>query len=342
VPVALLVLIVGAGLGVFAQADQAAADRVPRGVVIGGVPVGHLRSADAVARLEKEIGAPARRSVRVRLEGRTYRLSARRAGVRVDLRSLVRRAVDSGREGNFLQRGWRELTNAEVDEREAVRISVDRGAVKKFVEGLAAKVARPAVDARLTMTVNRVSVSESKSGQRLARGASLVKRIERAFTRSGASRRLTAHTETVAPTQTAAQVWAAHPTVVTVSHDAKRVTVFEHGQAAVSFHVAVGDPKYPTPYGQFVVQTMQKNPPWNVPNSDWAGELAGKTIPGGDPRNPLVARWIGFNGSVGFHGTKDLASLGRAASHGCVRMDPKDVKDLYARLQVGTPVVVGD
>ena len=48
----------------------------------------------------------------------------------------------------------------------------------------------------------------------------------------------------------------------------------------------------------------------------------GETIPGGDPRNPLVARWIGFNGSVGFHGTASAGSLGTAASHGCIRMAP--------------------
>ena len=92
--------------------------------------------------------------------------------------------------------------------------------------------------------------------------------------------------------------------------------------------------------GQFTVQAMQKNPPWNVPQSEWAGDLAGQTIPGGDPRNPLVARWIGFNGSVGFHGTKSLGSLGSSASHGCVRMAPGDVIDLYERVEVGTPVLV--
>jgi lipoprotein-anchoring transpeptidase ErfK/SrfK len=337
-----LLLVVGAGFGVLAQTDQAAADRVPRGVVIGGVPVGHLTADEAIARLEQQIAAPARRSVSVRVEGRTYRLSAKRAGMTIDLRSVVQRAVDSGREGNFVARGWRELTKSEVNERETVKIAVDRKAIDKFVAGIAGKVARPAVDAQLTLTVDSVSVSESKTGRRLAGRASLVKRIERAFTRAGASRRLTAHTATVQPKQTAEAVWAAHPTVVTVSHDARRVTVFDHGRPAVRYHVAVGDPKYPTPYGQFSVQTMQKNPPWNVPQSEWAGDLAGQTIPGSDPRNPLVARWIGFNGSVGFHGTKDLASLGRAASHGCVRMDPKDVKDLYTRVQVGTPVLVGD
>jgi lipoprotein-anchoring transpeptidase ErfK/SrfK len=337
-----LLIMVGAGLGVLAQADQASADRVPRGVMISGVPVGHLTSAAAVARLEKEIGAPARRSVRVRVAGRTYRISARRAGVSTDFRQLVRRAVDSGRRGNFVERGWRELTKGELPERAAVTITVDREAIERFVAGIAGKVAKPAVDAELTMTVESVSVSESSAGRGLAGRTSLVKRIERAFTRSGASRRLTARTEPVAPKQSSEQVWAANPTVVTVAHDAKRVTVFERGQVVARYHVAVGDPKYPTPRGRFVVQTMQKNPTWNVPQSDWAGELAGKSIPGGDPRNPLVARWIGFDGSVGFHGTKDLDSLGRAASHGCVRMDPKDVKDLYSRLRIGTPVLVGD
>ena len=85
---------------------------------------------------------------------------------------------------------------------------------------------------------------------------------------------------------------------------------------------------------------MQKNPAWNVPQSDWAGKLAGQTIPGGDPRNPLVARWIGFNGSVGFHGTASIASLGSAASHGCVRMSPGDVTDLFEQVTTGTPVYV--
>ena len=59
------------------------------------------------------------------------------------------------------------------------------------------------------------------------------------------------------------------------------------------------------------------------------------------PDNPLVARCIGFDGSVGFHGTAEVASLGQAASHGCVRMDPADVKDLFTRVNVGTTVFVG-
>ena len=112
------------------------------------------------------------------------------------------------------------------------------------------------------------------------------------------------------------------------------------GELVKSYTVAVGSQEYPTPSGQFVVQTMQKNPSWSVPRSEWAGSLAGQTIPGGDPRNPLVARWIGFNGSVGFHGTNSAGSLGSAASHGCIRMNPGDVIDLFERVRAGAPVLV--
>jgi lipoprotein-anchoring transpeptidase ErfK/SrfK len=169
----------------------------------------------------------------------------------------------------------------------------------------------------------------------------LTKRLLAALSEPNARRTLKATTVPVKPEITEEQLWDRHPTVVTVSHARRTATVFERGDVVKRYHVAVGDPKYPTPNGSFVVQTMQKNPTWNVPDSDWAGDLAGKTIPGGDPKNPLVARWIGFNGSVGFHGTKDLASLGRAASHGCVRMNPNDVKDLYKRVGIGTTVLVG-
>jgi lipoprotein-anchoring transpeptidase ErfK/SrfK len=86
---------------------------------------------------------------------------------------------------------------------------------------------------------------------------------------------------------------------------------------------------------------MQDRPTWNVPKQSWAGALAGKVIPFGDPRNPIVARWIGFNGGVGFHGTKELDSLGHSASHGCIRMNPTDVIDLFKRVHVGETVIVG-
>jgi lipoprotein-anchoring transpeptidase ErfK/SrfK len=100
-----------------------------------------------------------------------------------------------------------------------------------------------------------------------------------------------------------------------------------------------GSAGYPTPSGRFAIQNKQVDPVWNVPNREWAGELAGRSIPPG-PQNPLKARWMGIYGGAGFHGTADIGSIGTAASHGCVRMLIPDIIDLYDRVDVGTPVFV--
>jgi lipoprotein-anchoring transpeptidase ErfK/SrfK len=78
-----------------------------------------------------------------------------------------------------------------------------------------------------------------------------------------------------------------------------------------------------------------------VPNSSWAGSLAGQLIPPG-PQDPLKARWMGFFDGSGIHGTDETSSIGSDASHGCVRMLIPDVIDLYNRVQIGTPVYIGD
>ena len=77
-----------------------------------------------------------------------------------------------------------------------------------------------------------------------------------------------------------------------------------------------------------------------MPNSAWAGTLAGKVIPGDDPSNPIKARWLGIYDGVGIHGTSDDASIGSNASHGCIRMHVPDVEKLYDEVPVGTAVYI--
>ena len=59
--------------------------------------------------------------------------------------------------------------------------------------------------------------------------------------------------------------------------------------------------------------------------------------PGAD--NPLGLRWIGLNvKGYGIHGTNHPNSIGKNASHGCIRLRNPDIRDLFARVQVGDPV----
>ena len=335
-----LILLLGGAVASLAWASREADGRLAEGITIEGIDVGGLSRDEALARMWRALRRPAMRSVRVRAAGDTHVLTARRAEVRLRLPAAVDRAQAASGEGSFIERGWRVLTGSEVAREIELQPVASRRAIRAFVEDTAQRVGRDAVDARLSMSVDRVTVEPERRGRRLAGGERLVERIAHALRDPSASRSFTGRVERVEPQTTRAEVWQQTPTVVTVSRSGRTARLFERGRLVTSYRVAVGQPGYPTPLGRFAVQTMQKNPVWNVPDSKWAGELAGRTIPAGDPRNPLIARWIGFDGAVGFHGTKSLESLGRAASRGCVRMRPADIIELFSRVQVGTPVLV--
>lgn len=116
----------------------------------------------------------------------------------------------------------------------------------------------------------------------------------------------------------------------------RRVQVYRRGQLETSFPIAIGRSGWDTPTGQHKVIQMLQNPAWENP-------FTGEVIPPG-PDNPLGVRWIGFwtdgRNYIGFHGTPNEESVGRAASHGCIRMYNRDVVKLFEMVRVGTPVTV--
>lgn len=122
-----------------------------------------------------------------------------------------------------------------------------------------------------------------------------------------------------------------------ISLSRRQVTLYQENTPIKHYPIAIGRPGWETPTGQFQVLQMVQNPTWINP-------LTGESIPGGDPKNPLGRYWIGFwtngNGSVGLHGTPNPNSIGKAVSHGCVRMYNKDVEELFSQVSLGTPVTV--
>ncbi|WP_375471343.1 L,D-transpeptidase [uncultured Nostoc sp.] len=117
----------------------------------------------------------------------------------------------------------------------------------------------------------------------------------------------------------------------------RRVTLYRGKTRIKSYPIAVGRQGWDSPVGNFRVRTMLENPTWINP-------FTNKAIPGGDPENPLGKYWIGFwtNGKnwVGLHGTPNPDSVGKAASHGCIRMYNNDVKELFDQVSLGTPIIV--
>ena len=108
--------------------------------------------------------------------------------------------------------------------------------------------------------------------------------------------------------------------LVWIELDLKRLTVYENGVAAAVYPIASGTADTPSPVGVFRV------------TSRFATELSG-----------FGTRFLGLNvpwGTYGIHGTNKPESIGKNASHGCIRLRVKDAEALYALLPGGTRVVI--
>jgi L,D-transpeptidase ErfK/SrfK len=112
--------------------------------------------------------------------------------------------------------------------------------------------------------------------------------------------------------------------------------------STVGYPIAVGRPGWPTPTGAFTVMLLERHPTWEVPRSILeesrrAGRIQPRVVPPG-PNNPLGDFWIGLSLSgIGIHATNVPSSIFRTASHGCIRVHPDDIAQLFDRVEVGAP-----
>ncbi len=113
---------------------------------------------------------------------------------------------------------------------------------------------------------------------------------------------------------------------------AMSLELFENNDRVKSYTIAVGKRSTPTPVGTFRVAKQAKNPTWYGPG--------GQVVKAGRA-NPVGTRWIGLDRKgYGIHGTNAPRSIGRAASHGCIRMRNPDIEELFALVRVGDEVTI--
>ena len=339
VVVALALLVLGGLAGAVYAYDHSRRDEIAKGISVGGVDVGGLTAAEARARLQRRILDPLREPIVVTHGSKTWRLTARKARIAANLDASVSQALERSRQGGLLQRTWRGLTGDKVDATLDPQVTYSSRAVARLVRRVAADVDRDPVDAKVSIDGSGVSKVPSQEGVRL-RTRSLRREIRAAITSPTAPRTFTARAAKVEPNVTTAQLADKYSTVLIVNRSAFKLTLYKRLKIAKTYPIAVGQVGLETPAGLYSIHNKAINPAWHVPNSDWAGDLAGKVIAGDDPSNPIKARWLGIYDGVGIHGTSDDASIGTQASHGCIRMHVSDVEDLYPRVPIGTPVYI--
>jgi lipoprotein-anchoring transpeptidase ErfK/SrfK len=331
----LLLVLVGGAVAAYAY-DSSRDDVIADGVTVAGVDVGGMQVGEARHVIARELREPLERPISVVHSGRHFSLSAEDAGVRADVTGMVDEALSQSRDGSIISRVARDLTGGKEHAQVPARVTYDDAAIDGLVKRVSRKLNRKARDAE----VDFPSLEKVKERNGLAvRAVVLRQRLAQALTVPGVRRRVKAPVRVTRPKVTQEQLADKYPIMLVADRNNFKLRLYKKLQLVKEYTVAVGAVGFDTPAGLYHIQNKAVDPTWTVPDSDWAGDLAGKSIPPG-PDNPLKARWLGIFDGAGIHGTEETYSLGSAASHGCLRMAIPDVIELYDQVPVGAPIYI--
>jgi lipoprotein-anchoring transpeptidase ErfK/SrfK len=297
--------------------------RIKPGVTAAGVDLSNLTVEEATVRLDQQLAPRLQPDLVLGAAGVPWKLTMAEAKLKLDSVRTAKRAL-------YAKAGVTAVPPA---------ISHSRLAVAAFVQRVNGRVSRAARNARIRITVRHIFRQRARHGRALPADATR-KAIDAAIDDPAAPRHVHQRLVKVSPKVTFANLARVYNTVVTIDRPNFKLRLFKGLKFRKGYGIAVGMAGLETPAGRYAIQNKQVNPAWHVPNSAWAGSLAGQVIPGGAPNNPLKARWMGIANGVGIHGTAESWSIGTRASHGCIRMHVPDVIDLFRRVPVGAPVLI--
>jgi L,D-transpeptidase ErfK/SrfK len=331
-----LVLAVGGAAYAAYRYEQARTDTILPGVTIAGVDVGDMTRPEAVAAVragaQELLDAP----ISVKAAGTTWKVTPQELGRRANVVQAVDRALAVNESMGTFTRFWHRFREESV-EREITLGYAGGAKIESFLGAVAKDVAVKPVDAAITLKDGDVAFVKSRPGLALDfPGAT--KSLHAALKTNGAVTHVALSTLKVAPKITVDNL--GHNVVVRV--DENKLYLYDGFRVIRTWSVATAKPGYTTPVGDWVVTRKAVNPTWYNPALDSWGAGLPAVVPGG-PTAPMGTRAIYIDeapGLIRIHGTPSDDSIGRYASHGCIRMHNSEVEQLYPLVPVGAHVII--
>jgi len=334
--VAALLVVLVAGAASLYLYDSSNEGQIAQGVTVAGVDVGGLGAGAARVKVQREVADPLDEPLIVRRGKKRFTLSAEDARVKADVGGMVDKALAASREGNIFRRVLRDATGGDADVRVSPKVTYSKPAIAALVKRVQKGVDRAPRDADISFpSFEKIAEQDGVK----VKSARLRANVDAAMTQAG-DRTLRIPTRTTKPEVTRDELADKYPVVLVADRASFQLRLYRNLELEKEYTVAVGAVGFDTPAGLYHIQNKAVDPAWSVPTSDWAGSQGGTVVPGGVPENPLKERWMGIYDGAGIHGTDDTASLGSAASHGCIRMAIPDVIDLYDQVEVQTPIYI--
>jgi lipoprotein-anchoring transpeptidase ErfK/SrfK len=320
-------LIAAAAVALAAPASAPAAPpaTLPAGATIAHVDVAGLDQAGAKAKVQATVAPVWERPVTVRVGTTDQQVMPAQLGFAIDYDGMVTQAFDT------------------ASHHKPVHIKLRKTITSKALSAAITKLGKPFYkaprDARVKLGVRKIVRIHGRYGHGIVAEKLRQKLIDE-LRKPTATRLVETAVHRLRPAVSVKQLARKYATYVSVDRGNFKLRLFKRLRLVKTYPIAVGQAGLETPPGLRHVLDKQVNPTWHVPNSPWAGSLAGQVIPPSDPRDPLKARLLDLGDGFAIHGTAEDWSIGTRASHGCIRMHVSDVIALYPRVPVGTPVLI--
>lgn len=321
--------------------DYQSRDMVAKGATLVGRDLSGMTDAQVRATVEEAVSAPMLQPVTVSGVDKSFVLDPRGI-VAVNVDAMVKEAFAPKANATIFERLNSRFTGAPLPVDVKPVYSIDATAIAQWVRQTATQVDRPAVDATRTDVNYAIKITPARYGARVD-AAQATAQISEALAAdaalSSASRAVTLPIRTIKP----AVRESSFKNAIVVSLSQCLIRLYNGTKLIKTYPCAPGQPAWPTPTGDFKIVSKQANSPWINPHSAWSMTMP-EVIPGG-PDNPMGDRKIGIDfPGVFMHGipSGEYSSIGTHASHGCMRMMPSAVHDLYDRVNIGDPVYIRD
>jgi lipoprotein-anchoring transpeptidase ErfK/SrfK len=314
---------------------------VPKGVTVVGHDLSGMTEDQARETITQAVATPMMRPVTVTGDKKTWTFDP--AGtVHVDVESMLNAAYVPRRTATFVTRLTHQIKDEPLPADIKPLYSVDATMVTTWVAQTSQQINRKPKDStrkivkyafKITPSIYGATVNQQAASQLIANALTADAAL------SGSDRTVALPIAVKKPKV----VEASFKTAIIVSLSRCTIYLYKGAKLVKKYPCAPGRPAFPTPTGDFKVDSKLANASWYNPHSAWSAGMPEVIGPG--PYNPMGVRKIGIDyAGVFMHGIPpgEFGSIGTHASHGCMRMFPKDVKDLFGRVELGNPVFIRD
>ena len=312
---------------------------VSEGVTLVGHDLAGMTRDQVRTTVDEFVSTPMMQPLTVTGSGGTWSLDPKSI-VTLDVDSMIDQAYAPARNVSIVTRVVSRLAGRPLPADVKPVRSVATSTLAAWVRQTAAMIDTEPVNARRAVVKYRIRITPAVPGASLDQTKAvdlLSQALTDDATLASASRAVSLPIDVVAPEVKESSFKRA----IIVSLSQCRVRLFEGAKLVKTYPCAPGQPAWPTPTGDFTIVRKLANAPWYNPHSTWSASMP-DVIPGG-PGNPMGDRKIGINyPGVFLHGipASEYSSIGTHASHGCMRMMPSAIHDLYGRVKVGDPVFI--